>query len=108
MLSASRGSIRPGELLEVDVYVDQANDLRGYQVSLDIDLEPARFGDREFASGVNEEMFVIEDVFVDAGRDDYVFADRDDFPAIDLAGGRLGAALLAGGVAITVARGDRG
>ncbi|MCH7705353.1 MAG: hypothetical protein IIB61_09580 [Planctomycetes bacterium] len=100
MLWAPRGSIRPGELLEVDVYVDQANDLRGYQVSLDIDLEPARFADREFAGGVHEEMFVIEEVFVDAGRDDYVFAGRDDLSAVDLAGGRLGAALLAGGVAI--------
>ena len=49
---------------------------------------------------MNEETLVIEDVFVDAGRDDYVFAGRDDLSAVDLAGGRLGAALLAGGVAI--------
>lgn len=83
-LLTREGTARPGELINVDVFLSKATDLRAYQVALDafIGQTPASLAGLE----------------VDNTREDYVFAGVQAVHAVDPSKGRLTSAMYQGGI----------
>ena len=75
--------VRGGDRVVVDVYAAGFDDLRGYQISLDV---------------VGRSGVVIESMHIDEGRGDYVFADMTSFPAVSETTGQLACATAEVGV----------
>ena len=82
-----QNAVQPGDVLEVDVLMNGAADLRAYQVGLTI------------TGGVSGQ-FTTEDVVIQSKRPDFVFAGLEKVDAVDRNGGRLGAALFRGGTTV--------
>jgi len=80
-LRPSRTRVAVGGLVSIDVYLDNAVELRGYQLAVDVSGE------------VPGSARLIESV-VDATRVDFVFADEPHYATKDLNRGRLAAATL--------------
>ncbi len=84
-LAPSTRSIKPGEVLTVDVLITGVTDFRGYEVALDVT------GGRKGSLGV-------ESITVDRSRQNYVFGRHEAVDVGDVAGSRVVAAKIAGGV----------
>lgn len=83
-LIASSSSVAPGEVVVVDVFVEQALDVSAYQVML-------------VCSGGDAGLMEFESPIIDLEREDFVFADCEVIDAVDVANGRLGAVRFGGG-----------
>jgi hypothetical protein len=84
-LAPSTRSVKPGEVVAVDVLVSGVADFRGYEVAL-------------AATGGRSGSLDIESVIVDRDRHDYVFGSHEAVDVGDVAGSRVVAAKIAGGV----------
>jgi len=84
-LVPSARSVRPNGVLDVDVFVEGAPDLRAYQIALGV--TDGRRG-----------TIAIDDVWIDAHRRDYVFGRADSLSATHVGRGMLVNALPEGGV----------
>jgi len=80
--------IEPGSTVLVDAFVSGANDLRAYQVAVDI-------------SGGQTGRFEMKDMYIDTARTDWVFADMQAVSAANRTGGRMMGALYSGGVNVS-------
>ncbi len=84
-LVPAQPAVRPGGVVRVDVFVSGVLDLRGYELSLRV-------------GGGDHGRVALETMSIDRQRTDYIYGALPKLDAIDSEGGRLGAALLAGGV----------
>jgi hypothetical protein len=84
-LVPSAQRIRSGDLVNVDVFVRETSNLRGYQVALEI-------------AGGSAGLVLAEDAAIATNRDDFAFTGLSSFRVRDVEGVRLGAALGEGGV----------
>jgi len=73
--------ISPGELVSVDIYVDDTDDLGAWQVT--IEVTGGDFGSLD-----------LEDLYIDTSRTDYVFYGLSSIEVTFLAGGQMAAAML--------------
>ena len=79
----ARDWVLPGDTVTVDVFVENVLDLRLFQVTSAV------------MSG-DEGGLILEDLWIDVERDDYVFANLPAFDAADPIGGRFAAVLVSG------------
>ena len=86
-LEASADLIEPGQVVDVEVYIDSAEDLGAYEVSLEV-------------SGGKGGYLELEELFIDTAREDYVFGPASIAQGVSPGGRRLGAVLWDGGVAV--------
>lgn len=111
-----RATIRPNDVLAVDVFASAASDLRGYEIA------PARscsllgggLGARESGrkaplsepspSHAPQTLLRLESVAVEVARADYIFAGLTQFAVTDPLEQRLAAAALEGGVPVVKSR----
>jgi hypothetical protein len=84
-LVPSTQRIRSGERVNVDVFVRETSNLRGYQVALEV-------------AGGSAGLVLAEDAAIATNRDDFAFTGMSNFRVRDVEGVRLGAALGEGGV----------
>ena len=87
-LVPSQGRIRPGQPVNVDIYVSGAVDLRTFQVTFDI-------------SGGTSGSLEVDEMVIDTSRADYVFGTLQKIEAADTSGKRVGGVLFGGGVDAT-------
>lgn len=85
ILVADQNVGKPGDKILVDVLVQGLGDVRGYQVALDV-------------TGGDTGKLEVDDIVIDSGREDYVFAGTESFNATDMRGFRMVNALPAGSV----------
>jgi hypothetical protein len=85
-LVPSARRITPGQQVQVDVFVRETANLRGYQVALEV-------------AGGSEGLLLPDGAAIASGREDFAFAGLSSFRVHDVPGLRLGAALGEGGVA---------
>jgi len=77
------------EVTDVEVYLDAADDLGGYQLALEV-------------TGGDTGTLDLEDQFIDTARSDYAFYSISSIEAVDANGGRLGAVSMSGsGIGVT-------
>ena len=86
-LVPSASQIQPGEVVTLDVYIDEVWDVRGYQVAVE-------------AVGGRRGAFVLQEIRTDTDRADYVFGDSEGVLAADESGGRVANVLLSDGVGV--------
>lgn len=84
---------RNGELIEVEVFVSGAPDVRGYQLAVEAVVDAPSSGHR-----VRVELV---DVSIDTTRTDYVLHGVEHVAALDATYGRLAAATYTGGVTVS-------
>ena len=84
IITPKQNAIQPGDIVEIDILMNGAANLRAYQVGLTI-------------SGGASGNFTTEDVVIQGKRPDYVFAGMQKVDAVDKKGDRLGGALFSGG-----------
>lgn len=82
---ASNSAIAPGEAVTLDVFVSGVPSLRTYQVTLGI-------------TGGDGGRLVVEDLWIDHDRSDYLFGTQQKLDAVDRTGDRMGGVMLEGGV----------
>jgi len=78
----------PGDLVDVDFFVQYDGDVRTYQLSVS-----AGRGDTG--------MSLVEDLRIESDRDEFVFAGEGLIEAVDLSGKRLGGIVVVGGVDVS-------
>jgi hypothetical protein len=83
----SKTSVNPGDLVSFDVFINAVQDLRGYQIALDVSGKAG--------------ALQIADIAVDKTRADFVFGSEQVVDAGDTNGIRLVAALFAGSTSVT-------
>lgn len=84
-LVASQTRAYPDRPVSVDIYVSEMQDLRTFQVAIDV-------------VGGTAGSIAIEDMHIDRNRDDYVFGTLQKVDAADPVGFRVGGVLIVGGV----------
>lgn len=82
-VTSSKTTAQAGEMINVDVFVSQAQDLRGYQVAVE-------------ATGGKSGGLHLVDIHQDAARADWVFGGEQIVNAVDVNGSRMVAALFSG------------
>jgi len=87
-LVASRSASRPGEVVAIDVFLENVVDLRGYQVALEV-------------TGGQAGRVDVHEIAIDTGREDYVFDSSPAVTATDSVGARLAVALFRDGVQVS-------
>ena len=86
-LEVSADLIGQDQAVNVNVYVDAADDLGAYEVSLEV-------------AGGDAGSLELEDVLIDTNHEDYVFGTASVTKAVSLSGHKLGATLMDGGVVV--------
>ncbi len=84
-LVPSQNHVAPGGSLNVDVFVNNATDLRSYQITLAI-------------NGGTSGGLTVSNLQIDNSRDSYIFGTQQKFDAVDEIGGRLGGVLFSGSI----------
>lgn len=87
-MAPRRPSVQAGKTIHVDVFVNNVEGLIGFEFGL-------------AANGGQTGNLSLENVNVETHRKDYVFSGLTNFPATDRELGRIGGALLGGGVDVT-------
>jgi len=82
-----RGTVRPGGTVVVDAFAMGSANLRSYQIKLAIEGSP-------------DPGLGVESAWIDVDRNEFVFESEPMVHAADAAGGRVGAALMRGDVAL--------
>lgn len=95
------GTFAPGEVVAVDVYAANGNDLRAYQLALSI--APVDF-DAQRGGQPPGDGLTVNALLIDTGRPDYLFSGLENYPVTDLAGTRMASAALFGGLPVTESR----
>jgi len=80
--------VKPGELITLDVLVSNVSNLGSYQVKVQ-------------ATGGERSGAVLEKLFIDTARSDYVFGTRQVLKAVAAGTGEMGAMLFPGSVNVT-------
>jgi hypothetical protein len=82
---ASRAQIMPGETVNVDIYVSGVNELRTYQLTVDV-------------TGGTAGALNTSDLWVTDSRPDFVFGNLQKLDGMDKVGSRIGVVLMSGSV----------
>ena len=98
-LVPDRAMVRPGEAVAVDVYAAGALNLAVYEVALEVSgpgrpPDDSPVPDDPVFQTASAGRLILEDLFVDHARQDFVFGGIEFLDAADEIGGRLGALAL--------------
>lgn len=83
-LAATSTRVNPGGTVTIHAYIQDAHDVRSYQLALDIE-------------GTGTAQLSVEKLWIDTQRRDHAFGSAESMEAIDETGGRLGALRFLGG-----------